>query len=109
MAKLFGIHYLELQPGVNAEDFERFVAEEVYPATARQDLTLSVVKGERGERLEKYLLLFEYESVAGRDRYFPTPDEPSEAGKSLAGQWTEKFGTFVAFVGNFTDYVAIGR
>ena len=109
MAKVVGIHHLELQPGVNAEDFERFVAEEVYPATAQQDLTLSVLKGERGERVGKYLLMFEIESVAARDRYWPASGEPSEAGQSLAGQWFEKFGTFVTAVGNFTDYVVVGK
>jgi hypothetical protein len=29
MAKLFGIHPIDLAPGVNAEDFERFIVEEV--------------------------------------------------------------------------------
>jgi len=109
MAKVFGIHHLELQPGIKAEDFEQFVAEEVYPATAHQNLTLSVLKGERGERVGKYLLTFEFESVAARDQYWPASGEPSEAGQSLAGQWFEKFGTFVTAVGNFTDYVVVGK
>ena len=56
-----------------------------------------------------YLLVFEIESVEARDQYWPAPDKPSEAGQSLAGQWFEKFGTFVTAVGNFTDYVVVGK
>jgi hypothetical protein len=108
MAKVFGIHHLELQSGVNAEDFERFIAEEGYPATAQQDLTLSVLKGERGAGVGTYLLMSEFESVAARDRYFPASGEASEAWQSLAGQWFETFLTFFIPV-DFTDYVAVGK
>lgn len=54
-------------------------------------------------------MVFEIESVEARDQYWPAPDKPSEAGQSLAGQWFEKFGTFVTAVGNFTDYVVVGK
>ena len=31
VAKVFGIHIIELLPGVKAKDFEEFVIEEMYP------------------------------------------------------------------------------
>jgi hypothetical protein len=105
MAKAVGVHHLELEPGVTAEDFERFGTEEVYPATVRQDLSVSLLKGERGERVAKYVVLFEMQSIAVRDRYFPASGGPSEAGRPLVGPWYEGFGTFATGLGKLTDYV----
>ena len=31
MSKVFGMHTVALKPGVKAEDFEKFIADEVYP------------------------------------------------------------------------------
>ena len=31
MPKVYGMHTIELHPGVKAEDFEKFITEEVYP------------------------------------------------------------------------------
>jgi hypothetical protein len=37
-----------------------------------------LLKGDRGARAGKYLVLFEIESLEARDRYFPRPGEESE-------------------------------
>jgi hypothetical protein len=39
---------------------------------------LRLLRGDRGARAGKYLLLAEIESVEARDRYFPRPGEESE-------------------------------
>jgi hypothetical protein len=63
---------------VKAEDFERFVLEDVNRGQLLPGVVTHVVKGDRGDRDGKYLLMIEFESTELRDRYFPTPDQVSE-------------------------------
>ena len=78
MARLFGIHELELRPGVTAEAFERFVRDELRHLRHREGQVTYVLKGERGTRAGKYAFVFEYDSVASRDRDSPGPNQDSE-------------------------------
>ncbi len=112
MAKVFSIHHFELHPGVDAAEFEQFVTEEVYPVTVRPDLILYVLRGDRGERLGKYLFMLEFASVAARDHYWPTEGVASEAGKAYVSSWMKKRGTLAQTSGTgatFTEYVVVGR
>ena len=109
MAKVVGNHLFRLKTGVRAEDFERFVVEELLPTVKGSDIALTICKGERGERIGKYLLLLEFESVVARDHYFPGKNETSEAAKALFSPWWDKFNNFAEFSRVFTDYVAIGE
>ncbi len=81
MAKLYGAHTLVLNPGVSAQEFERFVREEWRPATL-PGITTSILKGDRGERAGAYLMLFEFEDAAVRDRYWPRP-----GGADASAEW----------------------
>ena len=61
MAKLFGMHTIELHPGVKPEDFERFVVEEVNPGPHLPGVVSHLLKGDRGAspshlKLERALL-----------------------------------------------------
>jgi len=77
-AKVFGIHTIELHPGVKGEDFEKFYLEEFSPQLPTlEGWTTHLLKGERGIGTGRYLVMFEIESVAARDRYYPSPDQPS--------------------------------
>jgi hypothetical protein len=109
MAKVFGIHNLELNPGVKEKDFERFVEDKLYPHTTRPDLTVYLLKGERGERVGKYLMIFECDSLQVRDHYWPALDVESEEGEAFSAPWVEETLKYVSIVGSFTDYVVIGR
>ena len=71
MAKVFGIHELELRPGVTPEQFEQFVRAEVAQAPAQPVWTIHMLKGDRGTRDGKFAVLIEIESVETRDRLFP--------------------------------------
>jgi hypothetical protein len=86
MPKLFGLHEIELQPGVEPDEFERFFAEEVAPSPMVPGLKVYLLKGDRGECAGKYLVLLEIESVETRDRYFPRPG---------AGEESEEFTQFL--------------
>jgi hypothetical protein len=83
MAKVYGMHTLELRPGVKGEDFERFVAQEFLTRANVEGWRLSLLKGDRGERTGKYLALWEIESVAARDRMSPSSNEFSSGSQAL--------------------------
>src|SRR5215211_3637850 len=63
---------LSPQPGVEPDDYERFFAEEIATVVLPGWKT-HLLKGDRGERAGKYLVLLEIESLEARDRYFPRP------------------------------------
>jgi hypothetical protein len=116
MAKVLGIHTVELKPGVNEQEFEEFIKTDVLPVYRRvPGQIVHLLKGDRGERTGKYLVLIELESVERRDDIYP----PAGAGWGVAGDvqqllgnvdpiW-EKFSTFVEGFPDpdFTDYVMV--
>jgi hypothetical protein len=115
MAKVFGIHELELRPGVTPEQFDQFVRDEVARAPTQPVWTVHVLKGDRGTREGKFAVLIEIESVETRDRLFPDPGgEPSaEAQQYLASAGTlmEKWASLATAPGEpgtvWTDYVVL--
>jgi hypothetical protein len=104
---------IALHPGVKAEDFEKFVMEEMYPVPNLEGLKYYLLKGDRGDREGKYLWMIEFESVEARDRLFPFPGEMSkEAQQYIEAQAAvfEKWATFATPIDVIsTDYVAVGR
>jgi hypothetical protein len=78
MARVFGLHEIELNPGVNEEDFENFFLNEVTKAAFYPGWKVRLLKGDRGARKGKYLMLVDIESLEARERFSPTPNEASE-------------------------------
>jgi hypothetical protein len=77
MARLVGIHEIELAEGADPVEFERVFAE----SAAQPELPgwkTRLLRGDRGERAGKYAVLFEIESPETRDRFFPAEDQRSE-------------------------------
>ena len=115
MAKVFGIHELELRPGVTPEQFDQFVRDEVARAPTQPVWTIHVLKGDRGARDGKFAVLMEIESVETRDRLFPDPggDPSPEAQQYLAPLTTlmEKWTSLATAPGDagtvWTDYAVI--
>jgi hypothetical protein len=67
MARVYGVHLIALRPGVPAAEFERFVREEVNSCPWPEGIRISLLKGDRGDRAGKYLVLFQFDSVERRD------------------------------------------
>src|SRR5215510_718496 len=115
MAKLFGMHEIELRPGVKGEDFEKFLIEEVKLLPIFEGWKTYLLKADRGERNGKYLLLLEIESVEARDRYVPSVNQLSEEAEQILKSQTamfEKWGTLATVIGQdtiFTDYIVVGE
>ena len=112
MSKVFSMHMIALKPGVKAEDFEKFVTE-VYPLRSLEGMKRYLLKGDRGDRVGKYLMMLEFESVEARDRLFPAPGEMSkQAQQAFEAEAVamEKWAAFATPVGDiYTDYVVVGR
>ena len=117
MAKVLGMHTLELKPGCDASEFEQFVIADVFPIYRKvPGQTLHLLKGDRGERAGKYLLIVELESAERRDHIYPPAGDGwgvAEEVQQLVGNkdpmW-EKFYTYVERFPDdrFTDYVMVG-
>ena len=112
MAKVYGIHLIELKPGVSVAEFEQFIQGEgaalfQMPNGAKS----SVLKGDRGARAGRYAVLLEFDSVEARNQTFPTADETA-AGPDPQAALYEKLFTLVSGVGDpatYTDYVVVAE
>ena len=120
MTRVFGMHEIELHPGVKEEDFENFVLNELSAAPNYPGWSWRLLKGDRGARTGKYLLLVDIESVEARDRFSPSPNEGSEeadqfdqAHKDEVSPLFEKLGTFtptqIGQNSNYTDYLVLDQ
>ena len=114
MAKVIGIHRLELKPGVT-EDQVQAVVEQIAGKFKVPGSTTMIGKGDRGERVGQYVLIVEVESVETRDRYFPDPGgEASAEWQQHTAAYGPIFAQFETVFTNFpdplfTDYVIIGE
>ena len=85
MGKVYGLHRLELRPGVDAEEFERFARQSLQQGLPVPGWRVSLLKGDRGEQVGAYLFLFEIDSLEARDRVVG-PDGPTDEGQQWIGQ-----------------------
>ena len=118
MTRVFGLHEIELHPGVNEEDFENFFRNEVAKAPFYPGWSARLLKGERGARQGKYLMLMDIESVGARDRFSPAENQESEETKQFVEQHKDelepvfqKWGTFsptqMGVNSVYTDYLVL--
>lgn len=111
MAKIYGISPIELCEGVKSEDFEAFWLSEYGPQGAILGWTSHLLKGDRGERVGKYTVMWEIPSIETRDRITSADNNLTELGKQLLGthfdKMNEKLSKFVTHWA-FTDYIELG-
>jgi hypothetical protein len=113
LPKVFGIHIVELNEGVTAEFFERFVVEQFLPALPLKQtpgVKAYLLKADRGERQNKYVWMFEFDSIETRNRYFPAVNRISpelakliEPLRELSQVWT------AASTRAKTDYIVLAE
>ena len=118
MGKVYGVHEIELNPGVSEESFVRFFNQELAKAYTGIGWKLMLLKGDRGQRLGKYAVLFEIESRQARDRFSPAQNVESEEAKrwdaehkqlsdSLHKKWTSFSPTDLGAHLQYTDYLVL--
>jgi hypothetical protein len=109
MAKAMRIFQFTLNPDVQVEEFERFVAEQLTKAPEASGIRIRFFKCDRdsqGDLIETYANELEFDSVEVRDRYFPTVSESS----AEFDEWWAEHGTlwakFHSMVdGRYVDYI----
>lgn len=110
---VFSIREFELRSGVKPEDFENYVQQELTHALsqAKTGAHFRILKGDRGDRKGGYILIWEFESVAARNEFFPK--EGGGASAACQQQWKriklalEKFSIYVKEKHSYTDYVTV--
>ena len=113
MGELLAIRPLEVKPG-NEEAFEKIVKEVMVPLSQKavKGAYRYILKGDRGERAGKYLLVDCYETVQVRDGYFPS--EGGDTSESYTKQ-TDKLPDLSGKIGplmkegptTYTDYILL--
>ena len=115
MSKVYGIHEIELIPGVDEESFIKFFNQSF---TGVDGWTWRLLKGERGQRAGKYAVLVEIESVEARDRWSPTSggsseerlrwlEEHKEEQENFAKAWASFSPTDMLLHPEYTDYLEL--
>lgn len=103
----------ELKPGVKAEDFDAFVRKEMADDIAKDvaGMKMYVLKGDRGARKGAYILVWEFDSMASRDHYFPKEGGwKNPAFQQASKQMMTVMGKFSSYIREsavYTDYVTI--
>ena len=112
MAKVLGVFYMERKPETTDADVEAFAAQLArdFKVPGVQGVRSAI--GDRGQRTGKYLFMWEFDSVATRDRYFPVAGgAASDEWQRLTAAypwWGEKTAALFTEDFTFTDYVVIG-
>ena len=114
-APVLSMRAFELKSGVKPGDFENFVRTELADAMGKgaDGLKMHIFKGDRGERKGAYILVWEFDSIATRDRFFPR--EGRGGGPPFQEVWQRikgamsKFNSYVQERESYTDYVAVSK
>jgi len=112
-APVLSVREFELRSGVKPQEFEKYAREEFTRALgqAKTGTRFRILKGDRGDRKGGYLLIWEFESVAARNEFFPK--EGGGASPACQQAWKriklamEKFSIYVKEKHSYTDYVTV--
>jgi hypothetical protein len=102
MAKVYSLHSIALKAGASGPDFERFFREEIAPVPGPNGLTMRLLKGDRGDREGKYLVMFEVESVERRNQLFPEAGPAARQMSPEVMQWMGAAGPALARWNEYT-------
>lgn len=118
VARVIGIHNLALRAGVSAQAFESFIADNHHRIEDYPDWKFHLLKGERGNRLDQYVVMMEIASLAALDAFYPEPDCATERAAQFAAayrdtkQMYEEWKRLASFSGSpqiYTDYLAVAE
>jgi hypothetical protein len=115
MAKVYSLHMIAIKAGASGEDFERYFREEFLTSPQLPGVKWRLLRGDRGDRAGKYLLMIEVESASRRTYLFPVPGPSSPEAADELKQWVGVMGAVLArwdqyatpFDVIFTDYVDV--
>ena len=95
MSKVYAFHMVALKAGASGPDFERYCREELksWPLSG---MAMRLLKGDRGDREGKYLVMFEFESVERRNQLFPEAGPAPRQTSDEFMQWMSAAGPTMA-------------
>lgn len=112
---VISVREFELRSGVKPEEFENYARQELTRALsqAKTGTRFRVLKGDRGDRKGGYLLIWEFDSVAARNEFFPKEGGGASPACQLAWKRIklamEKFSIYVKEKRSYTDYVTVAE
>ncbi|HDS4948368.1 TPA: hypothetical protein QHX34_002699 [Klebsiella aerogenes] len=118
VARVIGIHNLALRPNVGAEQFESFIEANHHRIEDYPDWKFRLLKGERGNRMDQYVVLMEIASLEALDVFYPEPDIATDEAARFAKahrdtkQMYEEWKTLASFSGSpqiYTDYISVAE
>ncbi|RWR01007.1 hypothetical protein ED28_16285 [[Pantoea] beijingensis] len=118
VARVIGIHNLALRPNVSEEQFETFIADNHHRIEDYPDWKFRLLKGERGNRLDQYVVLMEIASLEALDVFYPEPDMATDEAAKFARahrdtkQMYEEWKKLASFSGSpqiYTDYISVAE
>jgi hypothetical protein len=86
MAKVFSIHYLELKDYADAAEFEQVVIDEFEKLPHWEGWQGWITKGERGDGVGKYAMIWEIESLESRNKATPSLGVVTAEGEAWLAQ-----------------------
>jgi hypothetical protein len=111
---ILGYHTGEitLAEGVTPSQFEGFIAEEYLPAMEKHfpGMKMFLLKGERGEHINDYGLLFYFENIEVRNEWIPEPGKLSEKAKKALEKMQDledKFNKMINQNTTYTDWLVL--
>jgi hypothetical protein len=102
MARVYSLHMIALKAGASGPDFERFFREEIGAVPGLSGLTMRLLKGDRGDREGRYLLMFEVESIERRNQLFPEAGPGARQMSPEVMQWMGAAGPTLAKWNEYT-------
>ncbi|MBK5416155.1 hypothetical protein [Pseudomonas sp. TH31] len=118
VARVIGIHNLALRPDVDAHTFETFIAQNHHRIHDYPHWKFRLLKGERGNRLDQYVVLMEIASLKALDVFYPEPDIATDEAAKFARahrdtkQMYEEWKQLASFSGSpqiYTDYLSVAQ
>ncbi|NWD71808.1 hypothetical protein HX870_29800 [Pseudomonas gingeri] len=118
IARVIGIHNLALRPDVQAQTFETFIEQNHHRIEDYPDWKFHLLKGERGNRLDQYVVLMEIASLEALDVFYPEPDMATDEAAKFARahrdtkQMYEEWKQLASFSGSpqiYTDYLSVAQ
>ncbi|WP_419736089.1 hypothetical protein [Pseudomonas sp. COR18] len=118
IARVIGLHNLALRADVQAQTFETFIAENHHRIEDYPDWKFHLLKGERGNRLDQYVVMMEIASLQALDVFYPEPDIATDEAAKFARahrdtkQMYEEWKQLASFSGSpqiYTDYLSVAQ
>ena len=96
MSKVYSFHMIALKAGASGPDFEKYFREGVQSRTMLSGMAMRLLKGDRGDRAGKYLVMFEFESVERRNQLFPEAGPAARQSSDEFMEWMRTQGPSLA-------------